>query len=930
MADDTALQSDDFIVYGTAVEQLADDETGSSKPVPIQDQVATDEKGRRRFHGAFTGGFSAGYFNTVGSIEGWTPRTFQSSRQKKGESSQQRPEDYMDTEDFTAHGIAPKKITTTDSFSSRATEGTHTYGVSGAEIPLKALLAPPKESYGIVLLKKMGWKPGQGIGPRITKRQKYLRLLKEGKIVAISEATLQAEEKLSAGKLFAPDDTKRVALDPKTNYHGIGYTGLDMSSGLLKASTQRFSLFDVPEVSTSLAAVPTASAKQKKIRGMTGQAFGVGAFENDDEDIYTMDDMSRYDRVLGDAEKGAARKEAMKSIEAPGAAKIVEGFVRGTIPLHQTKIFPAPVLPRGFTGQHGVPLPSIPDEALKRSAEPPPPDRHHHPQHDAKSRAVALDDQPNQPKAQSVIKSVFDLIPAAQKSRIPSFQKASLLEEGTSQSSKSSVAAAPEMPVRNVAPPLPTPVASVEEMRRNSLALFSGAGSVTADSKITFQPFAKDPAKQQRYEMFLQRRHIKGTVALAEIWMDVGSSMTEWEREREKGEFHRAAALYRPMSGLMAARFTRETDSGEVSNTVEVSVDTGDVDKDRKAAAEKKLYGKLTRDVFEWHPDRLVCKRFNVPNPYPTSTLVGILKVKRDKFSMFNFLNVPEDSVKAPAESTAVEEAAAVTTPETLSQRTEEPKLSPAVSVLPSEPKKLTVTEKPTRFNPPPPPEVEVPTERPPMDLFRAIFDTSDVEEDPGNDEQADLFPTLIPPLPPASSSALPIPVEVDPLEDLLNLDKKARALERKEFSTKPEGPAPVIGPERPSAAMLANYAMLGAALKRRRRDSDSSDEAEDRQRRKRRKEKTKKSDKKHKKSKKHKREKSKRSSNDSTDSDTVGPALPRIPPSKPKPKDNLPRGATSVRVPATESSPDIDASDLSTKLKQLMPGKRLTAADFM
>ena len=29
-----------------------------------------DEQGRRRLHGAFTGGFSAGYFNTVGSKEG--------------------------------------------------------------------------------------------------------------------------------------------------------------------------------------------------------------------------------------------------------------------------------------------------------------------------------------------------------------------------------------------------------------------------------------------------------------------------------------------------------------------------------------------------------------------------------------------------------------------------------------------------------------------------------------------------------------------------------------------------------------------------------------------------------------------------------------------------------------------------------------------
>jgi hypothetical protein len=29
-----------------------------------------DEEGRRRFHGAFTGGFSAGFYNTVGSKEG--------------------------------------------------------------------------------------------------------------------------------------------------------------------------------------------------------------------------------------------------------------------------------------------------------------------------------------------------------------------------------------------------------------------------------------------------------------------------------------------------------------------------------------------------------------------------------------------------------------------------------------------------------------------------------------------------------------------------------------------------------------------------------------------------------------------------------------------------------------------------------------------
>ena len=40
------------------------------KPVSVHDLEVRDSQGRVRFHGAFTGGFSAGYFNTVGSKEG--------------------------------------------------------------------------------------------------------------------------------------------------------------------------------------------------------------------------------------------------------------------------------------------------------------------------------------------------------------------------------------------------------------------------------------------------------------------------------------------------------------------------------------------------------------------------------------------------------------------------------------------------------------------------------------------------------------------------------------------------------------------------------------------------------------------------------------------------------------------------------------------
>lgn len=40
------------------------------KPVFVGDLKVKDNKGRQRFHGAFTGGFSAGYFNSVGSKDG--------------------------------------------------------------------------------------------------------------------------------------------------------------------------------------------------------------------------------------------------------------------------------------------------------------------------------------------------------------------------------------------------------------------------------------------------------------------------------------------------------------------------------------------------------------------------------------------------------------------------------------------------------------------------------------------------------------------------------------------------------------------------------------------------------------------------------------------------------------------------------------------
>uniref|UniRef100_A0A3Q4G5V4 G patch domain-containing protein n=1 Tax=Neolamprologus brichardi TaxID=32507 RepID=A0A3Q4G5V4_NEOBR len=101
---------EDFVTYGTPLEPL--EEGGPlKKPVPLHDQTVKDEKGRyKRFHGAFTGGFSAGYFNTVGSKEGWTPSAFVSSRQQKAEKHHARPEDFMDEETVEVKFTAPLRL----------------------------------------------------------------------------------------------------------------------------------------------------------------------------------------------------------------------------------------------------------------------------------------------------------------------------------------------------------------------------------------------------------------------------------------------------------------------------------------------------------------------------------------------------------------------------------------------------------------------------------------------------------------------------------------------------------------------------------------------------------------------------------------------------------------------------------------------------
>lgn len=66
---------------------------------PWEQKVADERTGKRKFHGAFTGGFSAGFNNTCGSEFGFQPAQFVSSRSNRSTVKQQIT-DYMDEEDL--------------------------------------------------------------------------------------------------------------------------------------------------------------------------------------------------------------------------------------------------------------------------------------------------------------------------------------------------------------------------------------------------------------------------------------------------------------------------------------------------------------------------------------------------------------------------------------------------------------------------------------------------------------------------------------------------------------------------------------------------------------------------------------------------------------------------------------------------------------
>ncbi|XP_039965122.1 G patch domain-containing protein 1 homolog [Bactrocera tryoni] len=648
--------------FGTTLPALDEDSVPSKKPIRVEDQIVTDENGKRRFHGAFTGGFSAGYWNTVGSQEGWTPATFKSSRSEKAaQRQQQRPDDFMDDEDRGEFGIAPQRLQTRAEYTSfepelnrkRKLMTTHSGPIPGKPV-LEQLIVPNNVKISERILKSMGWRPGQGIGPRQTRKEKKSARSRNQREMYVMQqygyqpnasATKSPEHSDDAGGetessdeetdkiTFAPDDYEPYVCLAKKDRFGLGYRGslsrdpvLSNAQGVV-ASDRHINLFEP--------ALEAVGKNNKKI-SFKGQAFGVGALEDEDEDIYARDDMSRYDFSLED------RKPQKKKVIIEQDQLVVDGFSACKNPLRSKNpeniVVPANFTPRNWAERKSrfQPIDAKRAEELEsyfKKVE------HAKNRLNPDERAELLgeerqiEEQPTtsthsraeQANNQRQSKANPDLQPALQDTK--STRVAGGYDKMTDKAN--SIWGSLEQNDRFTrASDIDREISSVNSSE--FAGMVKEAYSKSKDDSLTsmFKPFVHDEQKQRRYEEFL----------LAEVKTEEEITcflnkiqpvhLNAWDREMEKKEFMQASKIFRPLDGLMSQRFVSESSlqvEQKSSATSEIIL-----------SSPKKITVERSRSM--WKPHSLLCKRYNIAEPFGGHMEEEKRPTSSSKMSVFDYL----------------------------------------------------------------------------------------------------------------------------------------------------------------------------------------------------------------------------------------------------------------------------------------------------
>ncbi|OCH96293.1 hypothetical protein OBBRIDRAFT_787368 [Obba rivulosa] len=613
--------NESFCLIGTPLPPL-EKSKDTGEFVPLWKQEVRDEKGRRRLHGAFTGGFSAGYFNTVGSKEGWTPSTFVSSRSERAKQKAVRPEDFMDEEDLAELRESRKLVDEHDEMDFGGTEAElrRRAGAESAEndsiaSALEASFAPaPKDSVGARILKKMGWRLGQGVGPRVT----YAQRKAQGAGLPARE---EDEDEEAKKHLFPRRDTPVLVAQKKANFHGLGYVpGMRLEE--------------------SVGAGDGGRGKGPQL----SEGFGLGALndaDDDDVDVYGGDIGRRgrtqmaYDVTdLDDDGHIAIGSSRTRSVargpdnRAPAASNqtfsdgrpVLKGFLLSDRPVSEDRWFPLSEVPSGWKPNPRRVWESDKNkenvDTTRQGRDVPPPKTHAEWKESfmsADQRGSLLGETP----LPSEPRSVFDYISQKDRERLQNIRNT--LPE----------AAAPSQPESG-----PSPVAPYV---RGELYIPHLHPSVAKAALQGFQPFTTDPMKQSRYTAFLhfQANRVDSSDVGLGLGPLPGQSIDDFNKELE--DYAKSATVFKPLSGAMAGRF-RSAVIVENGPKVIEGLHTPDLsemkDEEEQKEEEKSedpkmgavrmgLYGPMTREVQPWQPTRLLCKRFGVKDPEVDMTSVA-------------------------------------------------------------------------------------------------------------------------------------------------------------------------------------------------------------------------------------------------------------------------------------------------------------------
>ncbi|PLB43794.1 hypothetical protein P170DRAFT_441250 [Aspergillus steynii IBT 23096] len=517
----------------------------------------------------------------------------------------------MDEDDIREAEEARQIETTNDfaGFGSTETDATRRGG-------LMDLLKTSGETMGVKLLKKMGWREGQGIGPKVRRT------------ADLGEALGSKGAEADKTYLFAPENPPMVAFIHKTDHKGLGFEGesrLESRKDGGDASEDEDQFF-------GRRLIGPGKAKQPKAKEPRRGAFGVGVLNDtgsDDDDPYSLGPQISYNRVIGGDKK--KKKKSSTDIGKPAisssnplfnnkpvfiskkaiAAKSSAGFRKchdGRLPLEgflladgisglsissQEKKYAPPEIPKDWksskaptTERNNSDYVSTAEAAKASSLDP-------------ASRAALLGE------AQLPGKSIFDWMTPEARERIVKLTGKTNLPPALGEKAPKGF----EL--------------SNSQKRKDMWDLVPKLDKQIAVQALTraasgWMPYSEDQNKRSRYRTFLEvRAELRDTLPERVP----GSTTDEWVAELH--EFTRAAEVFKPMSGLMASRFTSASsgpkgsaDESDPSATDSPLSKPAEKPEDPAVAAAKiGMFGPMTRRTVSFYPSRLLCKRFNVKPP---------------------------------------------------------------------------------------------------------------------------------------------------------------------------------------------------------------------------------------------------------------------------------------------------------------------------